>query len=267
MPTNLSIPRLVLSADATTPDAYLVHRGPGAPVMIAVHGISRNAAEMAKRFADNPAFRHWTIVAPLFEKGRFGQYQQMLAKPGQQRSDLALLRLLDQLNHEWGVEADKIYLFGFSGGAQFVHRFALLYPERVAAVVAVSAGWYVMPDTQAEWPYGIGSGCPRPVTLADALAVPMTIAVGEQDLRLDGSVRQSPQINMIQGETRVRRAKRWSKAMNFIANELHGAPSVELKLLAGGVHDFGSCVQGTALMQVTAGAFANAHTTGMAVSA
>jgi len=38
---------------------------------------------------------------------------------------------------------------GFSGGAQFAHRFAFAHPERVRAVAAHSAGSYDPPPARA----------------------------------------------------------------------------------------------------------------------
>jgi pimeloyl-ACP methyl ester carboxylesterase len=252
MPHSPSIPRFVPGRTAAIPDAYVVNRGEPAPVLFAIHGISRNAAEMATRFAEHPRFADWTIVAPLFEKARFGQYQQLLAGSGQTRSDLGLLGLLDELRDQFKIDCDQLALFGFSGGAQFAHRFAMLYPARVRAVVAVSAGWYLMPDPDLAWPYGFGDGVPLPIDRPAALDVPITVVVGDNDLRIDGSVRQTPLINMMQGETRLRRAKRWAKAMHKAADETGRKSGVELRLLANGVHDFGACARGTNMMDIAA---------------
>ncbi|NJS15380.1 MAG: alpha/beta hydrolase [Sphingopyxis sp.] len=252
MPNPNMIPRFIASRGSDCPDAYLVLRGPSAPVLFVVHGISRNAAEIAARFAENPAFNGWNIVAPLFEKGRFGKYQQMVARPGQTRSDIAMLALAAAMRDDYGLDCDLLSLFGFSGGAQFVHRFAMLYPEYVRSVVSVSAGWYLMPQQDLPWPFGMGEGCPAEPRLRAALSVPMTVIVGDHDLRIDGSVRQTPMINMLQGDTRLRRAKRWTKAMKAAANELGQPSCVNLRLLANGVHDFGICARSTDMLNIVA---------------
>jgi pimeloyl-ACP methyl ester carboxylesterase len=264
---RLDIPRYVVATRADCPDCYLVQRGPDAPVLVVVHGISRNGAEMAARFAESPHFAGWTIVAPLFEKQRFGQYQQMLAQGGQVRSDRAMLNLLDALAKDFGCNTDAPAWFGFSGGAQFCHRFAMLYPQRVAAAYCVSAGWYAMPNEMLPWPFGMGCGRPADYNPAAAMAVPITIAVGEHDMRIDGSVRQAPMINSIQGDTRIRRAKRWTKAMQSIAIELRAPSCVTLELLAGGVHDFAICVRQTSMMASAAKAFADISTVNLAYRA
>lgn len=256
MATLNTIPRFIASTRPGCPDAYLVLRDPAAPVLFAVHGIARGAAEMATRFAADPAFAGWNIVAPLFDKDRFGQYQQLMARPGQTRSDLGLLALADAMAADRGLDCDRLALFGFSGGAQFVHRFAMLHPARVRAAVAASAGWYLMPGLDLPWPYGLGEGTPVAVRRRAALAVPITVMVGDQDMRIDGSVRQTPMINAHQGDTRLRRAKRWAKAMERASGELGRTSCVKLRLLPGGVHDFGICARDTALMTMTADAVA-----------
>lgn len=72
--------------------------------------------------------------------------------------------LLDGLKKIYGVEI-PILLYGFSGGAHFVSRFAEWKPERVLAWCAYSAGWWDKPVTNSFSPPGI-------------------IACGEEDERL-----------------------------------------------------------------------------------
>ncbi len=248
------IPRFVASTSREVPDVYLVARGAKSPVLFCVHGISRNAAELAARFADHPAFDRWTIVAPLFEKQRFGKYQQMSANPDQIGADTALIALIRSLRERFGIDCAQTSLFGFSGGAQFVHRFAMLYPDCTNGAVAVSAGWYLWPDESLPWPYGIGVGVPRATSRTAMVGAPVTVLIGEQDLRIDGSVRQTPIICTRQGDTRLRRAKGWVKAMQSAAKDAGVPARVKLQLLQGGVHDFGACARTTKLLDQTAAA-------------
>ena len=70
------------------------------------------------------------------------------------RVDLQLLAMIDDARavlKERGVEVSpEVLLWGFSASASFVSRFAVLHPERVAAVAAVSpGGWPIAPGPDA----------------------------------------------------------------------------------------------------------------------
>ena len=67
-----------------------------------------------------------------------------------------LLSILDEVKHIWpGIETERVLLVGFSGGAQFVHRFMYLYPERLKAVAVVSPG-RTTKLSEEPWPAGVG---------------------------------------------------------------------------------------------------------------
>lgn len=96
------------------------------------------------RFADE---QHMVLVGPTFKttpeemhSGRGYYYPELW-------SGEATLKALEQIRAKTGVRNDKVFLFGFSAGAHFVHRFALWRPEKVAAFVAYSAGWWNAPKS------------------------------------------------------------------------------------------------------------------------
>lgn len=49
-------------------------------------------------------------------------------------------RVLRMLSEKYPINPLKLYLFGFSAGAQFAHRYALLYPSRTVASAIHAAG-------------------------------------------------------------------------------------------------------------------------------
>ncbi len=251
--------RFVEAKQKTVPDYFIADRGRGAKLLVAVHGISRNAAEIAARFAADPRFGNYTICAPLFERHRFGQYQQLIARRGRVSADLALIDLLAVLARDVGCKSSKISLFGFSGGAQMAHRFAMLHPARVEQVFAASAGWYLMPDADTAYPYGLANDH-RPDSAPDAfLKIPMTVAVGERDTQIDASVRQSKCIDDVQGPTRLARARSWVSAMQQCATDRGLMPQARLVMLPNGLHDFGQCVRDSGLIDAVANAFNCGH--------
>jgi pimeloyl-ACP methyl ester carboxylesterase len=207
MNPTATLPRFRPASGAGMPECFIANARPGQEVLVTVHGISRNAAEIAMRFAAHPAFAQTTIVAPLFTKEGFGQYQQLAARgPGQSAADTALIRLLDDLAPELGEGTARFRLFGFSGGAQMAHRFAMFHPARVTRLCVVSAGWYCLPRSDLAWPYGIGDAEGGALVGPEFLDIPTTVIVGNRDTRVDASVRQEALIIEHQGRNRLRRA-------------------------------------------------------------
>lgn len=247
------LPRFRPSCGEGVPECFIANARPGQEVLVAVHGISRNAAEIAMRFAAHPAFAQMTIIAPLFSKESFGQYQQLeTRKPGQTRADAALIGLLDVLAAELEAPTGQFRLFGFSGGAQMAHRFAMLHPQRVARLCVVSAGWYCLPRTDLAWPYGLGSADGAPLVGPEFLDIPTTVIVGNRDTRVDGSVRQDPLILEHQGRNRLRRARSFVRAAGAFADSLGKSARPQLLTLHGMSHDFTQCVAEGDLVEIVA---------------
>lgn len=255
MNSAATLPRFRPSGSAGVPECFIANAKPGQPVLVAVHGISRNAAEIAMRFAAHPAFAHTTIVAPLFSKERFGQYQQLQTrKEGQAAADTALIRLLGELEGELASPTSRFALFGFSGGAQMAHRFAMFHPHLVSRLCVVSAGWYCLPRTDLPWPYGIGDGDSEsePLVGPDFLDIPTSVIVGNRDTRVDASVRQDDLITEHQGRNRLRRARCYVRAAATFADSSGKSGRPQLLTLPGMSHDFTQCVQEGDLIEIVA---------------
>lgn len=247
------LPRFRPAPRSGVPECFIANARSGQDVLVAVHGISRNAAEIAMRFAAHQAFAQTTIVAPLFAKETFGQYQQLgVTKPGQTPADTALIALLDDLAGELGGVPERFGLFGFSGGAQMAHRFAMRHPQRVARLCIVSAGWYCLPRTDLPWPYGIGDETGAPIIGPQFLDIPLTVIVGNRDTRVDGSVRQDPLIVEHQGRNRLRRARCYVRAVRDYGASLGKSVAPQLLTLPDMTHDFTQCAAEGDLVEIVA---------------
>lgn len=260
MTDALLLPAFRPAVGGGLPDCFIANASPGQPVLVAIHGISRNAAEIAMRFARHPSFAQTTIIAPLFTKDGFGKYQQLqVRKEGQTQADAALLGLLGELAEERGIDTGRFHLFGFSGGAQMAHRFAMFHPDRVARLCVVSAGWYCLPDPTLAWPYGIGDGAGVPLVGPGFLDIPTTVIVGNRDTRVDGSVRQDPEILAHQGRNRLRRARCYVRAVSAYAESLGKPGQSRLLTLHGISHDFTQCVAEGNLIGIAAQALLDSN--------
>jgi poly(3-hydroxybutyrate) depolymerase len=117
-----------------------------AKTLIVVHGVGRRARSSAEQLVFLAERFGVILLAPLFSEERYPDYQYLGLTGQGERADHALERIVSDYITYTGRAADKLYLFGFSGGAQFAHRFTMAYPERVARLVTGSAGWYTFPD-------------------------------------------------------------------------------------------------------------------------
>lgn len=130
------------------------------PLIVNVHGSLRRAERCRDTLIPLADTHGAAILAPLFPVGiddpndtqnyKFLRYRNI-------RYDLILLSMIDEVSVRWpGVETDKFYLAGYSGGGQFAARFFLLYPGRLLGVSIGAPGTVTRLDRRLKWPEGLG---------------------------------------------------------------------------------------------------------------
>ena len=202
-------------------------------ILVAVHGYSgqkdsergrrkvREAAERWERLAEKEDL---VVLAPHFDEERFDRRYQRL-NPGGLRADLRLHELIDEVEKALpGITTNKLLLFGFSGGGQFVHRYAMFHPDRVDRAVAGAAGWYTWPDSSLPYPVGTGRRkLPRGVEpkICELCGLDLLVLVGEKDINASAFRKEYGDYDLLelQGEGRVHRARNWVAAMREYAAE------------------------------------------------
>lgn len=80
------------------------------------------------------------VVAPLFPR-TFKGYQVLSGSGTLPAADVAFDWMLADARARFGLPQSRMHVFGFSGGGQFVHRYALKHPGRIARAVIGAAGW------------------------------------------------------------------------------------------------------------------------------
>lgn len=252
----------VASASGTLP-ARVIHPAglSGLPPLIALHGISRNAGELLKLFQPEAERSGRMIVVPYFSKTRWPHFQRPCRTA---RPDQALLALLVHLAALDPAFAGPVDLFGHSGGAQLAHRFAMIYPHKVRRLNLAAAGWYCLPDTAMAHPYGLGAGpTPGGQTWArrhghalDAyLRLDVEVLVGTRDTERDPNLRQFPDLDRIQGRSRLTRAETYVDRFRTAAQARGIRPRIALTRLPGVTHDVTQAITKAGLARrVTAGA-------------
>ena len=241
------------------PLRYWFQPAPGAArargLLVAVHGVSRGAAMHFQAFSALAARCQCHLLAPLFDAWRYPDYQR-LGRPGRgARADLDLIALIGELGRRHGFDMARLWLFGHSGGAQFVHRFVFAHPDLVRRYALSAAGWYTYPDEAVRFPLGLAEpppGFPRLVA-PRLLSVPGRVFVGRRERAGSRLLRHGEQLDSVQGRDRRDRAARWVQAMADAAAR-HGLPDpVGLEELDDGAHSFCGLVRRAQLVQRVAG--------------
>ncbi|UCF93259.1 MAG: hypothetical protein JSW39_03610 [Desulfobacterales bacterium] len=213
--------------------------------MITVHDGARDAQEQARCFAPWAARYGVVLVAPLFPENNFSDYHCLGYRGKGERADQALDQIISEVNRLTGAHTAKFYLFGFSEGAQFVHRYALAYPQRIARMVVAAADWYTFPDSATNYPFGTKKVPQLPNVRfepAHFLKVPACVIVGDEEADRKDSLIKSPQANHHQGPTRFDRGKNWIQAMRAAARTYALNTPYGFHVLPGCTHSFRHCM-------------------------
>lgn len=236
--------------------AFVPHGvGADAPLVVTVHGIERLALQHAVRFSAVAEQHGFIVLAPVFSKQRTPRYQKLERGP---RGDCPLAAMdltVDHLQRAIGLNPSPVRLFGYSGGAQFAMRYALLGSLPIARLALAAPGWFTMPDLDQPYPEGLGDTPMlegRAPDLSRLLAMPVLLTVGEEDTRRDRSLNRKKAIDAAQGLTRLERAHRWTAAMTAAANARGLPVRTELRVLPGAGHDFDDNMKSHGLGEIVA---------------
>ena len=192
------------SSSVSDPDILFVH-----------HGANRSAySSGSERLADREGL---AVFSPIFPESRYGsdEYQQGgvvddrgRVLPEDQWTTRLEEPMIDWARSEVGGDAD-VYLFGFSGGGQFLNRVAAYErPEGVSRIVVGSPSTWVLPSLTEDAPYGfdgLGTDAEEREALQEYLALPMTIYLGSEDDNPNDSDLSKGAAAMRQGSDRLER--------------------------------------------------------------
>jgi predicted peptidase len=123
-------------------------------LLVVMHGTGRAFIEYRDAFAEFGRWNDCIVLCPLFPIGVMGDgnrdgFKHMLEQGV--RYDQVLLDMVDEVAQKFGCDFSKFSLFGFSGGGQFVNRFALLHPERLFATSIGAPGSVTQIDPSRDW--------------------------------------------------------------------------------------------------------------------
>ena len=156
-------------------------------ICVYVHGTYRDAAFYRDQLTDFAVRNQVLLVCPLFPAGLIDPADvenYKLLRFHEIRFDQILLGMLDEIRQRYAVPFERFMLGGFSGGAQFAHRFAYFYPERLTALSLAAPGRVTLLDESLDWWCGVRDAerlVGRPIRATALRGVPIQLLVGEND--------------------------------------------------------------------------------------
>jgi dienelactone hydrolase len=218
-----------------------------APIVFVMHGHHRSAEGYRNDWAKHANRLGFMVLAPLFDEEQWGHgfysYASVLTKSGKIRNPAkwsfsVIEHLFDAVKEATGNSNPQYYLYGFSEGGQFVHRFVLLMPQaRYAKAVIGTPGWYTMPRFDVKFPYGLGGSPVTPASLKVVLGRNVVLLLGEADTDPNhDELRKTPEA-MAQGPNRVARGKTFFRELNKRAAEMKTPFAWRIMTVPGAAHE------------------------------
>jgi len=168
------------------------------PILIALHGNGRDAKASRDWLIDEADALRFIVIAPEFSSEYYGGSDSYhlgnIFEDGDRPSPETL-----NPEEEWTYsifdhmfiwmrdlmksKQKKYDLFGHSAGGQVAHRFFMFKPNSmVNNVIAAAPGWYTLPDTAIDFPYGFGKSPALDTPPADIFGRKLIVIVGANDI-------------------------------------------------------------------------------------
>lgn len=218
-----------------------------APVLIVMHGLQRDGERYRDEWQRYAELNGALLLVPEFPAASFPgsrNYSAARPKAAAGEEDIApkvysaIEKIFDRAVSLAQLTTPHYRLYGHSAGAQFVHRFVMFNPHaRVKVAVAANAGWYMMPDFDVRFPYGLkGSGIDSG-RLKEALAKKLVVLLGEKD-----TDPAHPSLNrragpMRQGKQRFERGQNFFRTASLAAAKLNTPFNWQLATVPNADHD------------------------------
>ena len=218
------------------------------PIVFVMHGVNRNAVDYRDQWHELAREHDFLLVVPEFNDRNFpGAESYNLGNIFDQDDNVvnrsrwsysAIEPIFDEVRHRFGMTTPRYSIYGHSAGSQFVHRFIFHVPNaRVSQIVSANAGWYMMPDFEQDFPYGLRRSAVTRENLAAALQLPVTILLGEEDNDPDHpNLRRRPEA-MQQGDHRLERGFSFFEAARAYAQQKNIPFHWQLVTVPGADHD------------------------------
>lgn len=220
--------------------------GADAPIVFVLHGTSRTGENYRKYWIPEAEKYGFILLVPEFSRDQFpgSTYERgdMIGRDGTrlpepQWSYTAIEDIFDAVRKANALTAPTYDIYGHSAGGQFVHRLVFFKPgARFRVAVAANSGWYVMPDLDVAYPYGLGGSGIGAAELRQALGRRLVVLLGSEDNDPEHyQLRRTPDA-MQQGNDRVERGNTFYEVARRAAAKMQTPFAWTLQIAPGVAH-------------------------------
>ena len=222
-------------------------------IVFGLHGGSRDAEGLRDNMIQKSVDYNFILIAPKFSSSDFslgdgynlgnvyvdGDNPSTNTLNDEYEWSFSIIEpLFDSVKSSLSLESEKYNLFGFSAGAQFVHRFIQFKPDaRFDKVVAGAAGWYTVPDNSIPFPYGYDNSILISTNLINLLSSDLHIQVGALDNNPNSAGLRHNEYADAQGLNRVTRAVHFFETGQNIAESSNYNFNWSLHIIQGAGHN------------------------------
>lgn len=244
---TIEVPRGTINVNLYKPTGFTSN----SPVWVVIHGARRDIGR-------HIGFDYYSVWAPLAEK--YGallvlpeftadkwptswQFQtgnvrtpQMHAIAPRNQAFAVVHKAFAEAVRLSGSHQRKFSIYGHGAGGQFVQRYVLHSGGRhIKRAVSANPGWYMLPDYQYSFPYGLNGSPIAKSTLRRAFASDYVLLLGQNDISHGAPLRKNADTNA-QGRNRYERGHFYFSRAQSVAAKLGARFSWHLDEVPGAGH-------------------------------